>query len=122
MEGRAIAPLSSEDMLGRKDWLHVTLAPVRLWRDKTMSQVVTLELSDEVCTALKQKAERAGISLSEWIQITLDQQSGLPSQQRTEAENEAARQRFRKHAGAIDLGYPTGEDTDLIAAYSGDKG
>jgi hypothetical protein len=66
-----------------------------------MSQVVTLELSDEVCITLKQKAESAGISLSEWIKITLDQQSGLSSQQKNEAENEAARQRFRRHAGAI---------------------
>jgi hypothetical protein len=68
-----------------------------------MSQVVTLELSDEVCTALKQKAERAEISFSKWIKITLDQQSGLSSQQKTEAENESVRQRFRKHAGAIDF-------------------
>lgn len=78
-----------------------------------MSQVVTLELSDEVCTALKQKAERAGVTLSEWIKVTLDQQSGLSSQQKTEAENEAARQRFRKHAGAIDLGYPIGVDINF---------
>jgi hypothetical protein len=75
-----------------------------------MSQVVTLELSDEVCTALKQKAESAGISLLELIKVTLDQQSGLSSQQKNEAENEAARQRFRHHAGAIDLGHPTGAD------------
>jgi hypothetical protein len=67
-----------------------------------MSQVVTLELSDEVCTALKQKAESAGISLLELIKVTLDQQSGLSSQQKNEAENEAARQRFKNHAGAID--------------------
>jgi hypothetical protein len=92
-----------------------------------MSQVVTLELSDEVCAALNQKAERAGVSLSEWIQSTLDRQSGLLSQQKTEAEKEAARQRFRHHAGAIDLGYPTGADNasidaDLIRAYSGDVG
>jgi hypothetical protein len=67
-----------------------------------VSQVVTLELSDEVCTALKQKAESAGISLLELIKVTLDQQSGLSSQQKNEAENEAARQRFKNHAGAID--------------------
>jgi hypothetical protein len=66
-----------------------------------MSQVVTLELSDEVCTALKQKAESAGVSFLELIKVTLDQQSGLSNQQKTEAENEAARQRFRRHAGAI---------------------
>ncbi|NJM77516.1 MAG: hypothetical protein HC852_19200, partial [Acaryochloridaceae cyanobacterium RU_4_10] len=73
-----------------------------------MSQIVTLKLSDEVCTALNLKAQRAGVSLSEWIQSTLDRQSGLLSQQKTEVENETARQRFRRHAGAIDLGYPTG--------------
>jgi hypothetical protein len=75
-----------------------------------MSQVVTLELSDAVCTALKQKAESAGVSLLEWIQVTLDQQSRLSSQRKTEAENEAARQRFRHHAGAIDLDHPTRAD------------
>jgi hypothetical protein len=90
-----------------------------------VSQVVTLELSDEVYTALTQKAEIAGVSLSEWIKYTLDQQSGLSSQRRTELENEAKRQRFRCHSGVIDLGYPTGADNasidaDLLRAYSGD--
>jgi hypothetical protein len=92
-----------------------------------MSQVVTLELSDEVCTALEQKAKSAGISLSEWIKATLDLQSGLSTQQKTEADDEIARQRFHRHAGGIDLGHPTGADndgidTDLIRAYSGDAG
>jgi hypothetical protein len=92
-----------------------------------MSQVITLELSDEVCTALKQKAESAGISLSEWIEATLDRQSGLSSHRKIDAENQAARQRFRRHAGAIDLGYPTGADNasidaDLAETYSGDIG
>jgi hypothetical protein len=92
-----------------------------------MSQVVTLELSDEVCTALNLKAQRAGVSLSEWIQSTLDQQGGLSNQQKAEVDDEAARQRFRRHAGAIDLGYPTGADNasidaDLVSSYSGDIG
>jgi Ribbon-helix-helix protein, copG family len=92
-----------------------------------MSQVITLELSDEVCAALKQKAESAGISLSELIKVTLDQQSGSSSYQKTDIENEAARQRFRRHAGVIDLGYSTGADNasidaDLVRAYSGDIG
>ncbi len=90
-----------------------------------MSQILTLELSNEVCTALNQKAERAGISLTECIQATLDQQSGLSSQRETEVNREVARQRFRHHAGAIDLGYPTGADNtsidvDLARSYSGD--
>jgi hypothetical protein len=87
-----------------------------------MSQVLTLELSDEMYTFLKQQAEVAGISISEWITTSLEQQSGLQKKQQNEAEKEAARQRFRQHAGAIDLGYPTGADNesidaDLVRAY-----
>ncbi len=36
-----------------------------------MSQVLTLELSDEVYAALKQQAEIAGISLAEWVASSL---------------------------------------------------
>jgi len=90
-----------------------------------VSQVVTLTLQDELYADLKQQAESVGISLAEWINIRLEQQNGLLSQPKTEAEKEAARQRFRSHAGAIDLGYPTGADNvsidaDLVRAYSGD--
>ncbi|KAB8316530.1 hypothetical protein SD81_025415 [Tolypothrix campylonemoides VB511288] len=87
-----------------------------------MSQVLTLELSDDAYRALQQQAEIAGISVSEWITTSLEQQYGLQKKQRTEAEKEAARQRFRHHAGAIDLGYATGADNesidaDLLRAY-----
>lgn len=90
-----------------------------------MNQVVTLELRDEVYAALSQQAESVGIQLSEWISIALERQSGLLTQYKTEAEKELARQRFRRHAGAIDLGHPTGTDNtsidaDLIRAYGGD--
>lgn len=90
-----------------------------------MSQVVSLELRDEVYAALRQQAESLGISISELIAIALERQSGLRDRHKTEAEKEAARQRFCHHAGAIDLGYPTGADNasidaDLIRAYSGD--
>lgn len=87
-----------------------------------MSQVLTLELSEEAYRALQQQAEIAGISVSEWIATSLEQQYGLQKKQQTEAEKEAARQRFRHHAGAIDLGYATGADNesidaDLVRAY-----
>ena len=87
-----------------------------------MSQVLTLELSEEAYRALQQQAEIAGISVSEWITTSLEQQYGLQKKQQTEAEKEAARQRFRHHAGAIDLGYATGADNesidaDLVRAY-----
>lgn len=90
-----------------------------------MSQVLTLELSDEVYAALKQQAEVAGISLAEWAATSLERQYGFVSSKKlqTEAEKEAARQRFRRHAGTINLGYATGADNesidaDLARAYS----
>jgi hypothetical protein len=81
-----------------------------------VSQVVRLELPDEVYQALKRQAEGVGISLSEWIAIAIEKQSNLLNPQKTEAEKEAARHQFRRHAGAIDLGYPTGADNDSINA------
>ena len=90
-----------------------------------MSEVVTLELRDELYADLKQKAESVGISLEAWIAVALEQQNTVLNQPKTEAEKELARQRFRRHAGAIDLGYPTGADNtsieaDLVRSYSGD--
>lgn len=90
-----------------------------------MNQVVTLELRDELYVALNQQAESVGISLAEWIAVALEQQSILLIQLKTDAEKEVARQRFRRHAGSIDLGYPTGADNvsidaDLVQAYDGD--
>lgn len=84
---------------------------------------VNLELSDTVYAILVQQAESAGISLSKWIALFLEQQcilaQPLPEQpiavQQTEAEK-AARERFRRHAGAIDLGYAVGADNDSIDA------
>ena len=56
-----------------------------------MSQVLTLELSDEVYTVLKQRADIAGISLAEWVASSLERQCDLSSKKlQTEAEKEAA--------------------------------
>jgi hypothetical protein len=90
-----------------------------------VSEVVTLQLRDELYADLKQKAESVGISLEAWIAVALEQQNNALNQPKTEAEKELARQRFRRHAGAIDLGYPTGADNasieaDLVRSYSGD--
>ena len=85
-----------------------------------MSQVLTLELSDEVYAALQQQAKILGIDLSELVTTSLERQYRLNKNkdQRTEAEKEAARQRFRAHAGSIS-GYPTGADNESIDADLG---
>jgi len=82
-----------------------------------MSQVLTLELSDEVYAALQQQAKILGIDLSELAATSLERQYRLTKakDQRTEAEKEAARQRFERHIGSIS-GYPPGVDNESIDA------
>ena len=90
-----------------------------------MSQVLSLELSDEVYAALQQQAEVAGVSLAELVATSIEQQYGSLKREKsqTETDKEAVRQRFRSHAGSINLGYATGAnnesiDADLVRAYS----
>jgi len=93
-----------------------------------MSQTLTLELSDDVYAILKQQAEEAGMPLNEWILTYLVQSSegNNHSESKTSAEQQEVRQRFRRHAGSISLGYPTGTDneqidTDLARSYTHDS-
>ncbi|MEH2372631.1 hypothetical protein [Nostoc sp.] len=90
-----------------------------------MSQVLSLELSDEVYAALQQQAEVAGVSLAELVATSIEQKYGSLRHEKsqTEIEKEVARQRFRSQAGSINLGYATGADNesidaDLLKAYS----
>jgi hypothetical protein len=87
-----------------------------------MSQTLTLELSDEVYTVIRRQAEVAGTSLPHWVATLLEQQCrriedwpGFRSP-RTEAEQQAARDRFERHFGEVDLGYATGVDNEQIDA------
>ncbi|MEH2389615.1 MAG: hypothetical protein V7K14_28420 [Nostoc sp.] len=59
-----------------------------------MSQVLSLELSDQVYAALQQQAEVTGVSLAELVAISIEQQYGSlkPKKSQTEIEKEAARQ------------------------------
>ena len=81
-----------------------------------MSQVVSLELRDEVYTALRQQAESFGISLSELILIALERQSSLLTPHKTEAEKKTARARFERHFGTLKLEHPTALDNESIDA------
>ena len=87
-----------------------------------MSQTLTLELSDEVYTAIRHHAETAGTSPAHWIATTLERQYGDVREwqgartQRTEAEKQVARERFERHFGEVDLGYATGVDNEQIDA------
>ncbi len=81
-----------------------------------MSQLVNLELRDEVYTALRQQAESVGISLSELILLALERQSSLTYQHKTEAEKEAARAKFEGHFGTLEFEHPSTLDNESIDA------
>ncbi|MFN6487898.1 MULTISPECIES: hypothetical protein [unclassified Nostoc] len=93
-----------------------------------MSQLLTLELSDDVYAALKQQADAAGLSVAELIVISVvDGQHRLLSvtKLQPEVQSEEAYQRLFSYAGAISLGYATGIDNesidaDLAKAYAND--
>jgi hypothetical protein len=83
-----------------------------------MSQVLTLELSETDYTELKFQAELAGLSITEWAIMSLKEIKQQNSTKLTtnEAEKQSARERFRRHAGAVNLGYATGADNESIDA------
>ena len=83
-----------------------------------MSQLLTLELNDEVYRTMVKQAEAAGISLTEWAMVTLQRQSEISSTHDllSEEEKQAARERFEKHFGEINLGYPIEVDNESIDA------
>ena len=87
-----------------------------------MSQTLTLELSDEVYTVIQRQAEAAGTSPAQWAATTLERQYSRGNDwqvvraRRTEEENQAARERFERHFGEVDLGYATGVDNEQIDA------
>jgi hypothetical protein len=76
--------------------------------DLSMSQQLTLEISDEVYADLQRKASAVGISMTEWIITVLSRQGTMASRVVPSLERqEQARQKFKSHAGAISLGYAT---------------
>jgi predicted transcriptional regulator len=87
-----------------------------------MSQILTVELNDEVYAVIQSQAKAAGTSPAHWIATTLEQQYSrlrdwqLVRAQRTEAEKQAARERFERHFGEVDLGYAAGVDNEQIDA------
>jgi hypothetical protein len=96
-----------------------------------MSHPLTVEISDAAYTALQRQAQAAAQSPTELAAATLEQHFGVapaprPSgQPTTEAEKQAARERLKRHFGAVNLGQATGMDNesidaDLARAYADD--
>jgi hypothetical protein len=94
-----------------------------------MTRALTVELSESAYAALERGAQAAAQSPAELAAAALEQRFGSPDGPRergtTEAEKQAARLRFERHFGAVDLGHPTGTDNeaidaDLARAYADD--
>ncbi|HEV3078229.1 MAG TPA: hypothetical protein VG099_31030 [Gemmataceae bacterium] len=83
-----------------------------------MSRILALELSDEIYAAIQRQAEASGTTPADLAATLLKQQVRVGSLG-TEAEKQAARERFERHFGEIDLGFPTGTDNESIDADLG---
>jgi predicted CopG family antitoxin len=84
-----------------------------------MSQLLTLELSDELYAMLQQQSSAAGLSISEWIIESLSQKqcSQTSAEQISPIQSEEeSLQRLLRYAGAVGLGHPTGSDNESIDA------
>jgi hypothetical protein len=77
-----------------------------------MSTVVTLELPDNIYQPLVKVAEETGKPLEEWILAQL--QARVPRVVLSEQERAEAMARLMGHAGAVNLGHPTGADNESI--------
>jgi hypothetical protein len=81
-----------------------------------------LELSDAVYAIIQRQAEAAGTSPAHWLAKTLERQYKPPhtrqsvGARRTAAEQQAARERFERHLGAVDRADAIGADNERIDA------
>lgn len=81
-----------------------------------MSHILSIELSEDAYRAIQRQAELTGSSAADLAAASLEQHFRQESPARSEAEKEAARTRFERHFGEVDLGSPTGADNESIDA------
>ncbi len=75
-----------------------------------MTHQLTLELPDEIFQPLVQAAQYAGQSLEQWATTQLRSCAASSTKQAADLA------RLMVHAGAVDLGQPTGADNESIDA------
>jgi hypothetical protein len=80
-----------------------------------MGQTIKVKLTDAAYAALQRQAQAAGTTPSGEAACSLEQHFGGVSP-RGDREQRAARERFERHFGEIDLGYATGTDNQSIDA------
>lgn len=75
--------------------------------------MLTIEVPDELAAPLTDQASRRGTTPQA---LALDHLRALVAPLTSEGEARAARERFERHFGAVDLGHPTGVDNEAIDA------
>ncbi len=87
-----------------------------------MSHPLTVELSDATYAALELRAQAAAQSPAVVAAAALEEyftapaESGVDEYPATEAEKKAARERFERHFGEVNLDHATGADNEGIDA------
>ena len=79
-----------------------------------MSKTLTFEIPDEIYEILERQAAQEGRTTESVAIEWLNSVQPAPRPKLTEEERQAAIERFRRHAGAVSLGYPTGADNESI--------
>jgi len=77
-----------------------------------MSHELKLDLPEDLYRSLQVAAAEAGQSLEDWVGQRL--RRVLPRRQLSQREQAEALARLMGHAGAVDLGRPTGTDNEAI--------
>jgi hypothetical protein len=80
-----------------------------------MRRTLVVRLSEEAFVALRREAESAGTSPEEVAAALIERQFAAGSL-RAEANLQAARERFERHFGELDMGGQTGLDNERIDA------
>jgi hypothetical protein len=75
-----------------------------------MAHELTLELPDEIFQPLARAAAQAGQSLEQWATVQLQTCAASADRQAADLA------RLLQHAGAVDLGQPTGANNERIDA------
>jgi hypothetical protein len=77
-----------------------------------------VELNEQTYARLQLAAANVGTSPDHLAALTIQREYGRPHMRQSRSSDEArtAADRFERHFGSVDVGYPTGIDNDLIDA------
>jgi hypothetical protein len=79
-----------------------------------MSKTLTYDIPEELYEAFDHIAQRDGKTTEQVALEYLTRRAAERRPKLSEAERQAAHERFRRHIGAASLGHPTGADNESI--------